>query len=180
MAEMLTPENTPPTFYDDAGRPYLVREMSDGSAWLCYQHPDGQWVSLRKATPLEYFIKCAIRDVQPVRKEGTDGYASIVLTKLRGMEGGGMSGVDRIEDTPLGRANAEIARLREKLKGAEERYTEDGGTIASLRTRLQQAAGYDPPFPDDTTAKARYEDRFAAGWHLCATAFRGFLRGLED
>lgn len=40
-------------FYDGAtGREMLL--VADGSpsfaGWLCYRHPDGQWVTLRKAT----------------------------------------------------------------------------------------------------------------------------------
>ena len=39
-------------FYDAiSGRQMLlVAEGESFAGWLCYRHPDGQWVSLRKAT----------------------------------------------------------------------------------------------------------------------------------
>jgi hypothetical protein len=36
-------------FTDSKGDPYRVRKM-DGEYWICWMHPDKQWVSLRKVT----------------------------------------------------------------------------------------------------------------------------------
>lgn len=36
-------------FLDDAQRPYRVMDWED-KTWIFYWHPDGKWVSLRKAT----------------------------------------------------------------------------------------------------------------------------------
>ncbi len=51
MKEVWEPKGT--RFHDRAsGREMLlVAEGESFAGWLCYRHPDGQWVSLRKATP---------------------------------------------------------------------------------------------------------------------------------
>lgn len=36
-------------FHDAVRGPMLIREL-EGTPWLCYKHPDGQWVTLRKVT----------------------------------------------------------------------------------------------------------------------------------
>jgi hypothetical protein len=36
-------------FYDVASHREMLLDYDTG--WLCYRHPDGQWVTLRKATP---------------------------------------------------------------------------------------------------------------------------------
>lgn len=44
-------------FQDDLSREYLVVTEGSFKDWLCYKHPDGQWVTLRKLTQdevLEY------------------------------------------------------------------------------------------------------------------------------
>lgn len=40
------------TFYDKASKRTMRLVYEDGpwNGWLLYKHPDGQWVSLRKAT----------------------------------------------------------------------------------------------------------------------------------
>ena len=42
-------------FIDDASRPYRVMDWND-ETWLFYWHPDGKWVSLRKATFAEVIL----------------------------------------------------------------------------------------------------------------------------
>lgn len=52
-------------FFDNAtGREMLlVAEGESYAGWLCYKHPDGQWVTLRKATPDDLSrIEMAVRD----------------------------------------------------------------------------------------------------------------------
>ena len=40
----------PPMYFDDAKRGLMKLEQWGDELWLFYKHPDGQWVSLRKAT----------------------------------------------------------------------------------------------------------------------------------
>lgn len=50
---MTTPHEPPGLrFYDGASQRdmLLVYAPHEWAGWLCYRHPDGQWVSLRKAT----------------------------------------------------------------------------------------------------------------------------------
>ena len=43
-------------FYDQASeRQMLLKKWHDDNLWLFYKHPDGQWVSLRKATDDDLF-----------------------------------------------------------------------------------------------------------------------------
>lgn len=45
------------TFYDNASKREMrlvYDEASSWKGWLIWQHPDGQWVSLRKATLKDY------------------------------------------------------------------------------------------------------------------------------
>jgi hypothetical protein len=39
--------------FDEGGRHYKIVERGEWVGWLCYKHPDGQWVSLRKLTEQE-------------------------------------------------------------------------------------------------------------------------------
>lgn len=46
--------NPPGRYFYDAGlcrELLLIEDLASGwNGWLCYRHPDGQWVTLRKAT----------------------------------------------------------------------------------------------------------------------------------
>lgn len=51
MAQHYQPEGV--RFYDRATRREMLLVVDDSretDGWLCYKHPDGQWVTLRKAT----------------------------------------------------------------------------------------------------------------------------------
>jgi len=53
------------TFFDAAsGREMLLASEGSFSGWLCFKHPDGQWVTLRKATE---------EDLQKIEEAKADG-----------------------------------------------------------------------------------------------------------
>jgi hypothetical protein len=66
-------------FYDYTSGQFLLY-VDDGGAyngWLCYKHPDGQWVTLRKATKsdleiLKPIIDGVNLDSSTPRSEATD------------------------------------------------------------------------------------------------------------
>ncbi len=48
--EIFTPDDA--VIFQDAnrGEMMLTSQFQQGVPWICYRHPDGQWVSLRRAT----------------------------------------------------------------------------------------------------------------------------------
>ena len=48
MAELYEPKGV--RFYDANHGEMMLCEEGPDNGWLCYRHPDGQWVTLRKAT----------------------------------------------------------------------------------------------------------------------------------
>jgi hypothetical protein len=67
---MAKPENDDPVgieFYDQATSRYMKYVYPDSkhytAGWILYKHPDGQWVTLRKATDDDIRrISCAVSD----------------------------------------------------------------------------------------------------------------------